>query len=102
MRIEVRARQSGKTNDMLLRAHGTKNLIVCMGLAEVQRLKALILDLEVDVLTPITYGMLCERQFPAEEVEGIYIDNAELILQSMSRHPIKLITMSNSPSTNLP
>ena len=95
MRIEVRARQSGKTHDMLLRAHGTKNVIICINYREVKRLKELAEDLELDIMEPITFGDFIQGASRAPEVEGYYIDNADILLQQLSSKPIKLITMSN-------
>ena len=96
MRIELRGRQSGKTNDILLRAHGTKNVIVCTNYSEVKRLKQLAKDLEVDILEPITFSEFMNGGPRAVEVAGYYIDNADMLLEQLARKPLKLITMSTN------
>ena len=102
MRIELRNRQSGKTNDMLLRAHGTKNVIVCVNYMEVKRLKGLAKDLELDIMEPITFGAFINGNPRDVDFEGYYIDNADMLLQQLARGPLKLITMSNSTTSNHP
>ena len=95
MRIELRNRQSGKTNDMLLRAHGTKNVIVCINFTEVKRLKMVAKELELDIMEPVTFGEFINGNPRAVDFEGYYIDNADMLLQQLARVPLKLVTMSN-------
>lgn len=55
MNIDVRARQAGKTRDMIIMAAEQGLYIVCMNLNEVDRISRAALDMGLDINQPITF-----------------------------------------------
>ena len=96
MRVEVRARQSGKTHDMILRAHGIKAQIVCFSLSECKRVSELAKEMGTIILSPMTFEKYLRDYAGGDYCDEFYIDNLDLCLSYTTGHKkIGLVTISS-------
>ncbi len=96
MKIEVRARRSGKTYDMILRACGTEVQIVCFSILECQRVMKMAKQMEADIIPPISFQKYLNNRNSQAQNE-IFIDNLDLCLSYVTGYKrIGLVTMSSN------
>lgn len=101
MNIIVRGRQTGRTDEIIrMCAEDEKNgeisYIICMSHSEVRRIFDRAKELNLIIRFPLTFNEFLNKQYYSKTIRNFYIDNADLLLQSMTTINIKAITMEET------
>lgn len=94
MEIILKNRQSGKTTDLIRKCALDGGYIVCNSIKEAHRIFEQSKKMKVNIPLPITYNEFLNGHYYAQGIETVYIDNADLFLQSISKVKIGAITLS--------
>ena len=89
-------RGEGKTSELIRRSVLTGDTIVCHSLLECNRILMEVEALGVSIPRPITYDDFINLRYRGDECRGFLIDNAELLIQHMTRLPVSAITLSSN------
>ena len=84
----------GKTYQLIKKSSITGDYIVCHSQQEAHRLQQEAQVLGFKIPLPITYFEFSEKKYYGKGINGFLIDNADLLLKSLSNVPINAITMS--------
>ena len=87
MRVIFRGRGQGKTTELIraCAANDKYGLIVCASMPECARVFQVAQDMGLDIPLPITYEQFIKQRYAGRRIDCFYIDNADLLLQSLSR-----------------
>lgn len=94
--IIIRGRQEGKTRKLIELSAVEGGYIVVHSRDEAGRVARLADEMELKIPFPITYHEFIHKQYNANGVKQVYIDNVEILLQQMSKVFVRAITMSNN------
>lgn len=95
MEIILRPRRAGKTTEIIRKAAETFSYIVCKDREESRRVVEQAEKMGLDIPFPITVDEFIGGQFFGKGIKGFYIDNAELILERLTRGvPLKSISIT--------
>jgi len=93
MRKIIKGRGDGKTTDLIHLSHETGDYIVCRSQEECSRISAIAREQKLDIPFPITYTEFLNGRY-GMRISGFLIDNSDDFLQSISKVPVKAVTMT--------
>ena len=93
MKKIIKARGDGKTTDLIQLSHETGAYIVCRSQETCSMISAMAREQKLDIPFPITYQEFLEGRY-GMRISGFLIDDADELLQRLSRVPIDAITMT--------
>ena len=85
MRIVFGNRHEGKTLALIHMSSKTNSYMVVLSRNEAQRVFRLATNLGIDIHYPITFDEFINGQYHSSGVSGFMIDNADMLLQAISR-----------------
>jgi hypothetical protein len=93
MKVIARARQEGKTEELIKMSADTGCVIVCLSMVESEQIRKRAIELGLTIPRPATYFELMARD---KSVRGskLLIDNAELLLERIINEKIEAITVT--------
>ncbi len=96
MKIISKGRGEGKTHDLIELANKEDgyNLIVCHSKKEVLRVWEIILEKKYKLPMPITFSEFLNRAYCGMNINNFFIDNVDLLLQSITNVKIGGITIN--------
>jgi hypothetical protein len=92
--------RSGKTTELIRLSAETGGYIVCLNMDEASRIQFQSQEMGLKIPFPITFDEFKSHQYYGRGIKGFLIDNADMLLKSMSSVPVLAITMSNPESDN--
>jgi len=87
-------RGKGKTRKLIEKSARTGFYIVCPSLKECSRIFGEAQDLKFNIPFPISFDEFIHVQYHPPGIKGFLIDNADMLLDRMSRVPIGAITLT--------
>lgn len=101
MRIIYKRKGEGKTTDLIKLSAGTRGkVIVCINQSDVYRILDEAKNMGVNIPTPMSYDEFANCCFMGDAkhkgtiIESFLIDNADLLLQYLTRVNIEAITLT--------
>jgi hypothetical protein len=94
MKIIVKPRLGGKTIDLIRLAVKHNGYIICRDRNEAGRVANVARDMGHLINFPITFDEFQRNKYYAIGIQKFFIDNADLLLQSMTSIPIAAITVT--------
>jgi len=88
-------RGGGKTSQLIRKSAKTGYYIVCINQDNASYIQSKAIDMGLDIPFPITFHEFLHGRYSAAGVKGVLIDNADILLESVSTVPIGAITLSN-------
>lgn len=101
MLVVAKPRCGGKTTDIIELALKGDSYIVCMDMAEVQRVWGIIRERKLNLPQPITWREFVENKYFGGGIRSFVIDNLDMCIQSMSPVPIVAISVTGSTRTEI-
>lgn len=96
MKKIIKARQSGKTTELIKISAKSGDYIVCSSPKECQRIQLVAQGMNLNIPFPITYEDLIEKQYYGKNISGFLIDNIEMFLNYISLGvPVNALTMTD-------
>ena len=102
MEVILRARQTGKTAELIKRAGNCNGYIVCHDRNSVQQVANLARQMKIDINFPLTLEEFLNRQYHGVGVKKFHIDNVEFLLRLLSEVPIETITLTDESHIPVP
>jgi len=97
METIIKGRREGKTTELLKLCAANDGVMVCTGKCSCITLEEMAAKMGLNINTPITIDEMIEMGRSSEERKGLYIDDADVILQRLAwRTPIKAISITPS------
>lgn len=96
MEIILKPRNSGKTTELIKKSAESGHYIVCYNMKEVAAIAKHARELNLNIPFPLTYDEFFRKQYHAKGIKGFLIDNAELLLQEMTRVKIYALTITSN------
>jgi hypothetical protein len=87
-------RGKGKTAELIKKSAESGHYIVCSSIDEASRISAQARSMGLDIPLPISYREFIAREYSSTNIKGFLIDNADLLIQVISRVPVTAITMT--------
>lgn len=84
----------GKTYQLIKKSAETGDYIVCTNRIQASELQNKASELGLKIPLPITFEDFLKRNHLGTNIKGILIDNADMLLECISKIPINAITMS--------
>lgn len=101
MEIICRARQQGKTTDLIKIAAKHFSYIICCSRPEAHRIFKLALNMGLDIPFPITISEFLDRQFYAKGIKSFAIDEVGFLLDRLAQGiNISAITLTDETQDN--
>ena len=94
MQIITRARQGGKTTDLIELASKNHYYIVCPTQRDVDHIMRLARKLHRDIPMPITWAAFEEKRYYGQNIKGFVIDNLDRCLSHMTQVPVKAVSLT--------
>jgi hypothetical protein len=94
MKIIVKSRLGGKTTELIMLADKRNGYIICKDRNEAGRVANVARDMKHSINFPITFDVFQRTKYYAMGIQKFFIDNADLLLQSMTSIPIAAITVT--------
>lgn len=95
MEIIFRARQEGKTFDLIKKSYVGGFTIVCPDRNNCNRILQQASIMGLTIPQPITFVDFLERKFLSQRIKGFLIDDSEKIFQYVAAHiPVLAITIT--------
>jgi hypothetical protein len=94
MKIIVKPRLGGKTTELIRLADKHNGYIICRDRNEAGRVANAASDMGHVINFPITFDEFQRTKYYAIGIRKIFIDNADLLIQSMTSVPIAAITVT--------
>lgn len=95
MKIICKPRRAGKTIELIKIAAEKQSYIVCLHRKECVRIADLARELGLKIQFPLTADEFIRKNYHACGIKGGFlIDNADMLLQSMTRVPIHAISVT--------
>ena len=95
MKIILRPERGGKTTELIRCANGKNGYIVCMDRVESHRVMQRAQDIGCDINFPITFDEFLSHRYYSAGIRKFFIDNVDVLLDTISNVPIDMITMSS-------
>jgi len=102
MKIISLPRHSGKTARLIQEAHRNGGYIIVHNKTEAERVAKLAVEMDLSIRFPITYDAFVSQRYHSPGIKCFLIDNAEMLLQSMTNTPIEAITFTCQMDDNAP
>ncbi len=83
-----------KTLELIKLSHQTYNYIVCYNKQEAYRIQQEAKELNYSIPFPITYDEFIKKEYHGKNIQGFLIDNADELLQYMSRIEVKAVSLT--------
>ena len=98
MKVILRHRHTGRTQELILlcsqaEKRGEVSYLVCSGHREARRIFQEAHELESPIAFPITFDEFLGGRFAERNIDNLFIDNVDYLLQAMTRVPIRAVTM---------
>jgi hypothetical protein len=87
-------RCGGKTTELIKESAQTGCYIVCANKKEACRISSIAKETGFNILFPLTFNEFIKKMYYGKNIKGFLIDNADILLQSLTEIPIVSITMS--------
>lgn len=100
MKIIYKERKKGKTTELIKLSAEHHNYIVCHSISEVYRINDEARKMGLNIPFPITYDEFIKGKYYGKGVKGFLIDNAEMLLQYITKVPITAITINRNDNNN--
>ena len=100
MRVVVTARNEGKTTELILQAADLNGYIVCLSVREAASISQQAQEMGVNINFPITFREFLERDYFGINIGVFHIDNADMLLQSLTIVPIETISITNHDASS--
>ena len=84
MKIIHRARQMGKTTEIIKIAADTFSYIVCLNHREADRIAKLAKEMKLDIPLPISFDEFKRNNYYFPGIKGFVFDNTDLFLQNLA------------------
>lgn len=84
----------GKTTEIIKRCAEQGGVIVCMDAREIGRIIEQSRRMGLDIALPITFDEFRREGYYAQENDCFHIDNAGMLIQSMTSVPVATITLT--------
>ncbi len=95
MKTYIIPRGKGKTIKLIKKSSETGDCIVCCSIEEASKIHLKSLDMRLNIQFPITYNEFIKKHYYGSRISGFLIDNADMLLQSLSNVPINIITVNS-------
>ncbi len=96
MEIVVSGKQSGKTYNLIKACAEKGGYIVCLDHKQAYSIAERAREMGLDIPFPLTADEFLAGAYHPPGVQRLFIDNADMLLQSMASVPIEIITMTDS------
>lgn len=96
METLIMPRAVGKTIHLIRESATTGHTIVCANHLEAQGVLGFARKMHLSIPHPITYEDFLKQKYKGKDISGFLIDNADYLLQSLTKIPIKTITVNPS------
>jgi NAD-dependent SIR2 family protein deacetylase len=98
MKVILRPRQTGRTEELIrlcaeAEERGEVSYIVCSNHTEAYRIAEVAKELKLMIGFPLTVHEFLDNQYAARNVNNLFIDNADQLLQAIAQVPIRAITV---------
>lgn len=93
-KIIYKGRNTGKTTELIKLASTHQAYIVCHSIQCANGILKQARDMGLNIPMPITYDNFIDKKYYGEGIKGFLIDNAEHLLQRMTKVPIMAITIN--------
>jgi hypothetical protein len=98
MKVILKPRKTGRTKELIrlcaeAEANGEVSYIVCSGQEEAYRIFEVAKELKLTIGFPITFHEFLTAQYFGRNIKNFYIDNADQLLQYITKVEIQAITM---------
>lgn len=87
-------RQQGKTTQLIKIAAENGGYIVCRSKHECGRINDMAHAMGVRIAFPLTYQEFIEKRYHGKGISRFYIDDADVLLQSLTEVPIEVVTFT--------
>jgi len=96
MKVITRVRRGGKTTELIKECAKEKGnaCIVCLSRKEAERIFYQAEKMKLKIPFPITFDELMQKRYIDKRNQRFYIDNADLLLQSLISSLISMITLT--------
>jgi len=94
MEIIYKPRQLGKTTEIIKLSAKNGGYIVCMSHSEAERVFQQARTMKLNIPFPITFHEFITGEYYGKGIKSFLIDNAEILLQQISRVPIEAISFT--------
>lgn len=84
----IRARQGGKTTELIRRSAQTGGYIVCTDQRRARQIAQHARDLGLNIPFPLTAGEWQRRDYHRPGVKGFLFDDLDMIIQGLSAVPV--------------
>lgn len=101
MKIIVGGIASGKTTQLIKLSASTRHYIVTSTHKMAYQTAKMAQEMGLDIPFPMTFREFLEGKYHAPGVKGILIDDADALIQSISRVPITGITLTGDSNGHL-
>jgi len=96
MRIYLQKRGTGKTTNLIKECSNSGGYIVCANRQRADMVFKMSKKLDCPILFPLTFDEFLNRQYVGLDIKHFYIDDADLLLMSLSALPILSITLTDN------
>lgn len=93
-KIIYQGRNTGKTTELIKLSATHQFYIVCHSIQEANGILEQARGMGLNIPAPITYDDFINKNYYGKGIRGFLIDNAEYLLQQMTRVPIMAITIN--------
>lgn len=100
IKVIARGRNTGKTIELIKHSAETGAYIVCQSEQQASHLQRQARELGFDIPFPLTYREFLSNRYLAGGIKSFAIDNAEMLLQEISRVPITAVTINDESDTS--
>jgi hypothetical protein len=89
----IMVRGYGKTTQLIKKSAQNGDYIVCYNTDEALYIQHMAKNMGLDIPLPVTYREFLNKEY-SDNIKGFLFDNVDEFLQSISKVPIKTITMN--------
>ncbi len=94
MNIIMRPRNAGKTTELIKLSAQNGGYIVCNSHNEAWQIHELSRQMGLEIPFPLTYSEFLHGYYHPQGVKNLLIDNADYLINSLSKSPIEAITLT--------
>jgi hypothetical protein len=102
MEIVCRSRRNGKTLEAIKKSAKTGSYLICRDQKECHRVAQVAREMGIDINFPISFDEFLKGLYSGRRIKGFVVDNADMLLQSLTHVPIKLITLTEEENPARP
>jgi hypothetical protein len=94
MKIIIKPRHGGKPTELIRLADKNDGYIVCTNRMDVHRVVERAQSMGCSINFPITFDEFLSHQYYGKGIRKFFIDNVDILLESLSHAPIEAISIS--------